>query len=228
MLAIVTRPVLYNCNVTAVQRAVWRQLLSRCALPCTIIHNSISSELGAQPLCFPARVALTPKLGQVGASQHRCSISCWHHPSFGDRSCRLCCADSSSLVLCSKRDHQTSSSTFSVHTVYWKASRHVEPGKPQLFPVAAMATEFARTLPPQELIQKGICPIKKEYIVDEGVAQNRKQVETIVSVAAKQKPEGPGDKKSFKQRKKVRSQTSWTILIRKVPFKKAMLQYFCM
>lgn len=64
-----------------------------------------------------------------------------------------------------------------------------------------MATELARTLPPKELIEKGICPIKKEYIVDESNAHVRKEVEVVGSVVAKQQPER---KKSGTQLKKVR------------------------
>lgn len=67
-----------------------------------------------------------------------------------------------------------------------------------------MATELARALPAEELIEKGICPIKKEYIVDENVALVRKHVAAVGSVVAKQPPQA----QSNTQRKKVPHPTS--------------------
>ena len=63
-----------------------------------------------------------------------------------------------------------------------------------------MATELARTLPAKELIEKGICPIRKEYIVDDNMCYLRKQGEVIGSAVPKHKHE---EKKSNTQRKKV-------------------------
>lgn len=60
-----------------------------------------------------------------------------------------------------------------------------------------MAAHLARTLSPQELIEKGICPVKKEYIVDEIIT--RKEMEAVGSVVA----EKPAAKKSNTQKRKV-------------------------
>ena len=64
-----------------------------------------------------------------------------------------------------------------------------------------MATELARNLGPEELITKGICPVKKEYL--KPVSEVKKRlVEVVVGTAEAAGGQGPIVQKKGKKKQK--------------------------